>query len=161
MKVTKREPQLWRLGICLLFLQRRAGKTPGAMMSSCTSNAIRSRGCFGVSDAFAAFSPAMINLIRTWFVDFFQNSVSLLHSTRGLQTMSLFICASYCTLSKLLTADNIPGFKSSFPYKNTKKGCEKSLTPKTGNELFALSIRLQEFFHFQPCGLRVFSGVMQ
>ncbi len=93
MKVTKREPQLWRLGICLLFLQRRAGKTPGAMMSSCTSNAIRSRGCFGVSDAFAAFSPAMINLIRTWFVDFFQNSVSLLHSTRGLQTMSLCVFA--------------------------------------------------------------------
>ena len=93
MKVTKREPQLWRLGICLLFLQRRAGKTPGAMMSSCTSNAIRSRGCFGVSDAFAAFLPAMINLIRTWFVDFFQNSVSLLHSTRGLQTMSLCVFA--------------------------------------------------------------------
>ncbi|MBS6370872.1 MAG: hypothetical protein KH440_02570, partial [Oscillospiraceae bacterium] len=46
-----------------------------------------------------------------------QNGVSRLHSTRVLQTMSLFIffsiCENYCTLSKIFFETDAPKLKTS------------------------------------------------
>ncbi|WP_418810583.1 hypothetical protein, partial [Phascolarctobacterium faecium] len=68
-----------------------------------------------------------------WFARSFQNGVSRLHSTRGLQTMSSFVCFSicenYCTLScpPHKTAKLKRGYNSCYLFGGNKKAIPNNL----------------------------------